>query len=146
MRRFMETVQTLNEAARMLFFLRNTTDPERDLGRGFSCHVDGWRKTPEHNPSALRKPLQDPDTKLWCVDPELGLSSFACWDEPSFARAMKEIEIYAVEPEIAVFRSMDYDLHAGADGEDVFRDGEFVGFIEWGSSWTDLLTVVEDSA
>ena len=124
---------------RHIYFLRNTMDPERDLERGFSSHIDGWRKTPEQNPSAIRKPVQDPHTKLWCVDPELGLSSFACWDESSFEKAMMHIEPYAVEDKIAVFQSINYDLGAGADGEDVFRDGEFLGWIEWGSKWEDLL-------
>ena len=112
----------LCEAANSLFFLRNTLDPERDLERGFSCHIDGWRKTPDDHipPHALRAPVQDPHTRLWCVDPEPGLSSFACWDEPSFKKAMQDIDIYVVEPRIAVFRSSDYERHAGADGEDVF--------------------------
>ena len=127
-----------------LFFLRVTMDPDRDLHRDFSCHVDDWRKEPEHNLKKSQKALQDPDTKLWCINPELGLSAFACHDEPSFVKAMKRLEIYAPE-RVAVFRSNDYDLNAGHDDEDVFRDGEFIDWIDWDGTWNDLLDLVNVS-
>jgi hypothetical protein len=64
------------------FFIRVTKDPQGDLERGFSCQAGCWTDNLEdalewqEREGALVKPQQDPKTKGWCYDPELGISSF----------------------------------------------------------------------
>jgi hypothetical protein len=119
-----------------MFFLRQTKHPEEDIIRNFSCHV--WKtsldeaKDFQKREGALTAPKQDPKTKLWCADPELGLSGFAFKKVPS-KDLMKKMEQYALDvSEIAVFESTDYDLKSGLDSEDVFRNAKFLGWLpDW---------------
>lgn len=47
---------------------------------------------------------------------------------------MERVHGYAAHlGQVAVFQSLDFDIGKGADGEDVFRDGEFMGFVELGA-------------
>ena len=130
----MKIVEVLN---RPIFFLRNTLDPEGDLVRGFSCHIDGWTDDQAFavqqakTKSLTGKPRQDPRTRKWCFDPEPGLSSFHFYDIPSLQKAVERIGIYAFDGELGLFTSTDYNLGVGTDGEDVFRGGEFLGFVPW---------------
>ncbi len=127
-----------------MFFLRDTRSPEVDLERGFSCNVNAWMNSEEEamayqeRHGGLTHPRYDEKIGRWCADPELGLSSFAFHDEASFNQAMAQMESYALE-NIAVFISDEYDLNAGLDGEDVFRGGSFLKYIQLDSSFADVL-------
>lgn len=131
----------LQEDQKELFFLRDTEDPLKDLERGFSCEVNSWKDSEEEaiewqsKYGALRSPLQDPKSKKWCADPERGLSSFAFWDKKSFDKAIRNIERYSSGNLPCIFKSKDYDLDSGADGEDVFRKGSFVKRMK---NWEDF--------
>jgi hypothetical protein len=120
------------------YFLRQTSDPQKDLDRGFSCQAGCWVdsyedavKWQEVNGSLI-KPQQDPITKGWCYDPELGLSSYGFNNKDTFDRAIYNISEYVHGSSVNggygvyVFKSKNFNLNAGLDGEDVFRDGELV--------------------
>jgi hypothetical protein len=134
----------------VIYFLRDTANPKTDLARGFSCHTHGWCSTEvearefQRKHGALRPPIQDPVSGNWCADPELGLSAFAFWDEASFHKAIRNIEGYALSElhGLAVFASADYDLGAGADGEDVFRNGRFLGRVSLEPEWEEALSLI----
>lgn len=125
-----------------MFFLRQTDHPTDDIARGFSCNVNGWVGSMEEavaereargGDSAFVGPaFQDPANGLWCFDPEPGLFSFGFHDERSFDMVKERIASYVYEEaqRVAVFESDDFDLDAGLDGEDVFRKGAFLFYIE----------------
>jgi hypothetical protein len=125
-----------------MFFIRNTSVPEADLKRNFSCHV--WKNTEQEAieyqkvNGALSEPKYDEYSNRWCADPELGLSSFAFNDEKSFKEAMIKMEQYAYDDKIALFTSNDYDLDAGLDSEDVFRNGKFIKYINWNTTFNEI--------
>ncbi len=129
----------------MLIFLRDTIDPQRDLERGFSCHIDGWVDTEaeawKRRSDAITDPKQDIHTGKWCADPELGLSSFACWDNKTYKKAIENL--FSNSKDFAVFVSNDYDLKSGADGEDVFRNGTFIGWANYDTRWADVKLMVD---
>ena len=97
--------------------------------------TDGWCDSEEEanairaRNGALIDPMQDPVTGKWCADPELGLSCFAFWDKRTFHIAVSHVMEYAIDDlhGIGVFTSDDFKLGVGADGEDVFRNGTFIG-------------------
>jgi hypothetical protein len=142
LRRWMQLVEAQAKkperpGAAPMYFLRDTADPDGDLQRNFSCYAGTW--TADHQEavelaktsSLLRKPLQDPKSKLWCYSPERGLSSFAFHDLASLRHAYQQVmsEFYVGGGDkVAVFTSREYELRAGADGEDVFRNGRFIGY------------------
>lgn len=147
-----------NESNPELYFLRATIDPEADLDRNFSCVYNAWVDTEKDIPGAiedaypdgdsnLRPPRQDPNTGWWCWDPEIGLSSFAFHDESGFEKAKRSIYPYGKHlSELAVFSSNNYALQAGADGEDVFWNGRFVGWINQESSYSEFCSRYEKNA
>ncbi|GIV44005.1 MAG: hypothetical protein KatS3mg035_1128 [Bacteroidia bacterium] len=134
--------EELSKIKQEMYFIRNTSAPEADLKRNFSCHV--WKQTEQEAieyqkaHGALTKPKYDEYSNRWCADPELGLSSFAFNDEKSFKEAMVKIEQYAYDDKIALFISNDYDLDAGLDGEDVFRNGRFIKYINWNTTFNEI--------
>ena len=128
-----------------LYFLRDTSSPNEDLIRNFSCNVNAWLDNEQEAidyqriHGGLDTPKQDPKTKLWCADPELGLSSFSFYDETSFNEALKNIEPYInYKNKIAVFVSDEYELGAGLDGEDTFKNGKFLGYIIEPYTWENV--------
>lgn len=131
-------------ANKELLFLRETNNPEADLQRGFSCHIDGWfenledAKEWQKTHGALSEPRQDPWNKKWCADPELGLSSFAVWDKPTFEKAISNLISEGATDKVAVFSSQNYELQVGADGEDIFRSGKFIGYIGLETSYEEF--------
>lgn len=138
---------------RRIFFVRGTLDPHADLIRNFSCVYNAWvddedeieaaiSDTYPDDRSHLLPPRQDPNTGEWCWEPEGGLSSFSFSDEETFKEAMRKVTEYARHlGEVAVFSSEDYDLNAGADGEDLFRNGVFVGWLPLDASYSDFLSM-----
>ena len=88
----------------------------------------------------MSEPKYDEYSNRWCADPELGLSSFYFDDEESFKKAMTRMEQYAFDDKIALFTSNDYDIGAGLDGEDVFRNGELIKYINWNTSYYEAIS------
>lgn len=136
-----------------MFFLRATLDPEGDITRGFSGVYNSWVSDYEDIAEALEEcypdgdegllpPRQDPVTGDWCWDPESGLSAFAFHDESTFRQAMDRVTSYGRHiGEVGVFVSEDYELRSGADGEDLFRPGAFVGWLRLEASYEDFLRI-----
>lgn len=150
-RHYINLIEAYTESRTTMFFLRDTSDPERDLRRGFSCEVNSWfsheddAKECAERHSASEGHRQDPETGMWCGSPEPGLSSYAFNDESSFARAMDAIGEYLSQDRVAIFQSSEYDLGAGADGEDCFRNGRFVGWLDLEdgyATWDDFQRTV----
>ncbi|MFA5490204.1 MAG: hypothetical protein WC284_13460 [Candidimonas sp.] len=116
-----------------MFFLRDTTDPYGDAKRGFSCVVNSWFDSKDECVEWQKKHFIGRDPKdwngKWCGDPENGLSGYAFNDRNSFLKALKNIQSYISSNRLAIFQSNDYDIAAGADGEDVFRNSKFVKWI-----------------
>lgn len=125
-------------ASKPLLFIRDTKDPEGDVKRNFSCYSGSWVDSEEealnmqHESSALTSPKQDPKTGLWCYDPEFGLSGYCVLDENNYEKAIHSL--YSshgyVGGKLAVFASSNYYLGGGADGEDVFSDANFLGWVD----------------
>lgn len=121
----------------ILFFLRDTKNPEEDVIRNFSCVVGSWVGSKkeaidiqqnEMGGGVLNRPKQDPFTKLWCYDPEVGLSGYAIIDEDKYENDISlffSIHGLTEEDELALFSSGDYDLGSGSDGEDCFRNATY---------------------
>lgn len=138
-------------ASDQIFFLRDTKNPHNDLVRGFSGYHGTWFDSKEeaidyqiYNPS-ITPPKQDPITGKWCGSPELGLSSLAFRDENTFNKAIERlINNWGATEKIAVFISDDYDLNAGADGEDVFRNGDFLFYIDINCTYSQFLEKLEE--
>jgi len=126
-----------------MLFLRHTRDPEGDILRGWSGHACCWYAT-EAEALAHRarnhtgEPRRDPVSGAWNADPETGLSGYGFDGEASFGRAMLHARGYAEAEGVEVFESSDYDLGAGADGEDCFRDARHLGRIGHGAAWEDV--------
>ena len=132
----------LKESKNEIFFIRDTQSPKEDAERNFSCYAGAWvdleqealSRQNERPGQFLQKPKQDPETRKWCYDPELGLSGYAVKDEKEFNEAYAILGEYGAV-KVALFISGDYDLGAGADGEDIFRDAKFIKYI---SSWEGI--------
>ena len=125
-------------------FLRDTQDPISDIKRGFSCNVNSWFDTLEdalfykNKHGALGNPKEDPISKKWCADPELGLSGFGFYDEKSFNEAISKIKNYNQSGKIALFIASEYYLDSGLDGEDVFVPNKFLKFITLDTKYNEL--------
>ena len=130
------------------FFLRNTNNPEADLKRGWSCNVNSWVDSEEDaiefqkRNGSISKPKFDKLRNKWCADPELGLSSFSFYDEDSFKHAILKMEEYAHEGKIGLFISNDYILDVGLDSEDIFKSGKFLDYIDFETTYDDILKKV----
>lgn len=81
---------------------------------------------------------KDPVSNKWCADPELGLSSFGFDDEKTYVDAIERMKYYNDTDKIALFKSYDYSIGSGLDGEDVFRNGTFIRFISVNSKFEDI--------
>lgn len=129
------------------YFFRITSDSEGDVERGFSCNVNSWfdnyedAKDYENRHGALSSPKQDPKTKKWCADPELGLSGFGFHDGLSMHEARVAVSAYGDDffiglvgkdyaKQIGVFSAKKFWLKAGLDGEDVFEPDKFLGYYD----------------
>ncbi|SOC21568.1 hypothetical protein [Thalassospira xiamenensis] len=134
-----------------MLFLRATIAPEDDVIRNFSGVYNAWvsrvseiaeaiSETYPDGAAHLLPPRQDPVTGDWCWEPEAGLSGFGFDDEASFTEAMNKVMPYAQHiGSIAVFHSGDYDSGKGVDGEDLFRDAEYLGQVELDISYAELI-------
>jgi hypothetical protein len=119
------------------YFLRQTSDPDADLRRGFSGNVNSWFEDYadaadfQNRHGALSPPRQDPITHLWCADPEVGLSGFFL--NADGVSAIRRYSTFEDLRDVAIFESLDYDRGVGLDGEDVFRAARF---LDWYPAFT----------
>ena len=132
------------------FFIRDTKNPEDDIIRNFSCHTNAWFKDKEtairysKEEGSLIEPKQDPKSRYWCGDPELGLSGFKIDNKKDYDSAIyKLIYMYGALDDICVFMSSDYDLDAGADSEDVFRNAKFLFRINAETTYDEYIKRLE---
>ncbi len=130
-----------------MFFVRATLDPEADLKRGFSGVYNAWCDNLSDIPDAIEDctevnlptPRQDPVTGWWCWQWEDGLSSFALDDEATFKQAMDRVLSYGEHLGcVALFEADDFDIGKGSDREDLFRDGRFLGWLEFTATFEDV--------
>jgi hypothetical protein len=124
-----------------MYFLRWTNSAENDLVRNFSGHMQAWFDTKEEAVSDAKEHggsvKYDPINMEWNSDAEWGLSAygFSINDEKSFHEAVaniidiKDFHHDLRSQDLYLFRSYNYELGQGFDGEDCFRDGEIISHI-----------------
>lgn len=142
-----------------VLFLRWTTDPLEDIKRNFSGHLQAWFDTEEealedieaqYGENSDIKPKYDPINQMWNSDPEWGLSGYGLKDEQGFNLAMesiREISWFHKEDrqqDLAVFKSKNFQNGTGFDGEDLFKDAIFIGFLEDTSTYDDFLKLIKN--
>ncbi len=131
-------------------FFRKTLHPLEDLKRNWSCHQGGWFQTEEEAVNfyknedghlvGLMPPKKDDSRDMWCGLPEDGLSGFVIRNEDDYEKYLDIlVNEYRAKNSIAVFESSDYDLGNGSDGEDLFRGGTFLFFLDINSTYHDYL-------
>jgi len=123
-------------------FFRDTENPIADLERGLSCnfaeleYTDDYKEAIELNKKYTTwgiKPFWDNYQKKYCIDPERGLSSY-CFEDNIEDFKHNLNSLYGVSgacrDKLAIFKSNDYTLQGGWDDEDLFRNGEFLGWFD----------------
>lgn len=81
-------------------------------------------------------PRKDITTGMWSSEPEWGLSAYGFDDEKTFNDAMNEIKEIAWHHKdnnhqnLILFRSKEYIIGDGFDGEDVFKNPDKYWYIE----------------
>ena len=122
-----------------MYFLRWTDDANGDIKRNFSGHMQAWFDTEKEAMDDYNEriadgkyvpypPKKDFATGMWNSEPEWGLSGYGFNDEKSFNIAMNEIKDISwhhkdsLQQELVLFKSLNYILGDGFDGEDVFRN------------------------
>lgn len=149
----------IKESKSVSYFLRWTDDPNSDIKRNFSGHLQAWHENEE---DAMRDynerisnghhvpypPRKDVTTGMWNSEPEWGLSGYHFKDEKSFHQAMSEINDIAWyhkesrQQDLVVFKSSNYILGDGFDGEDVFRDAEKFWYIESDMDYHQVMKII----
>lgn len=136
-------------------FLRWSSSPEDDIKRNFSGHMQAWVDTEEEawkrrneeekdGRNFLYEPKYDSITGMWNYDPEWGISGYNFKDEKSFNKAMTEIEEIAWHhkdnnnQELCLFTASEINYNSGYDGEDLFRDIEFISYIDEDITYDDI--------
>jgi len=118
-------------------FFRKSRNPKNDLIRNFSCYHNAYFDEYEDalkyfkTEATFSQPItQDPITKKWCGHVESGLSGYIVRNEEEFDFILNELKIFYPHlqdiEEISVFKSNDYYLEDGSDGEDTFRNAEYL--------------------
>lgn len=143
-----------------MYFLRWTSSPEDDIRRNFSGHMQAWYNTKEeaytdYNEAKAdgryleSEPKEDPVSGMWNADPEWGLSGYGFNDEESFITGIREITDIAWHHEdynsqkLYIFKSLNYQLGNGFDGEDVFKDTIKYWPINKNITFKDVLKLIE---
>lgn len=140
------------------YFLRWTSDTESDIKRNFSGNMQAWFDTEKEamddyneriaNNYVPYPPQKDITTGMWNSEPEWGLSGYEFHDEKTFNTAMSEIDDIAwhhsenLQQDLVVFRSSNYKLGDGFDGEDVFRDADMYWYIEPNMNYNDVVGII----
>ena len=141
------------------YFLRWTSNASSDIKRNFSGHMQAWFDTEKEAMDDYNErivdgkyvpypPKKDITTDMWNSEPEWGLSGYEFHDEKSFNNAMKEINDIAwhhrdgLNQDLYVFKSDNYILGNGFDGEDVFKDAKTVWNIEPHMNYSEVMKIV----
>jgi hypothetical protein len=131
-------------------FFRKSRNPQYDLIRNFSCYhdayFDDYIDALKHfeTESTFSQPIaQDPITKKWCGHVESGLSGYIVGNEEDFNFALDELTGFYPHlqdiKEISVFISDDYYLEDGSDGEDTFKNAEYLFNIPLNISYNEYV-------
>lgn len=141
------------------YFLRWTSDAGSDIKRNFSGHMQAWFNTEKEAMDDYNEriaddkyvpypPQKDITTGMWNSEPEWGLSGYEFHDEKNFNNAMSEINNIAwhhndnLQQDLVVFRSSNYKIGDGFDGEDVFRDADMYWYIEPNMNYNDIVGII----
>jgi len=143
------------------YFLRWTSDPQGDLRRNWSGHLQAWFNSEEEafkdyknrvekgHQSADNKPKQDPNTGDWNAEPEWGISAYAFNNKKTFEIAKNQIdEIGWFHQEgrgqyLVLFKSNNWQSQMGWDGEDLFKDGIIVGYLDKNATFEDVNDLIQ---
>jgi hypothetical protein len=142
-----------------MLFLRWTDSPENDIERNFSGHMQAWYDTYDEAMADYEKrksegaylesePKEDPVSGMWNSDPEWGLSGYGFNNEETFNKALDEITDIAWHhkdnnsQDLYLFRSSNYILGNGFDGEDTFRDADRFWYINDSISFDDIQQII----
>lgn len=120
------------------YFLRITDNPTADIERNFSCNTNAWfeeiedaieYQESENINSEIKK---DTVNNLFCANIEDGLSGFVIENEIGFRNIINKLKsVYGISlTDIAVFKSKNYKLNSGTDGEDLFKDADFLFYLK----------------
>lgn len=141
------------------YFLRWTSDAYNDVERNFSGHMQAWFDTEKEAMNDYNEritdgkyvaypPQKDITTGMWNSEPEWGLSGYEFHDKETFNKAISEINDIAwyhsenLQQDLVVFRSSNYKLGDGFDGEDVFRDADTYWYIEPNMNYSDVVNII----
>lgn len=141
-------------------FLRWSSSPEDDVKRNFSGHMQAWVDTEEEawkrreeeerdGKTFLYEPKYDSITGMWNYDPEWGISGYVFKDEESFNNAMESIEEIAWHhkdnnsQDLCLFTASEVSYDSGYDGEDLFRDIEFISYVDEDMTYDDIKKLLE---
>jgi len=152
---------TINEQVNrpQSYFLRWTSDPDNDLKRNFSGHMQAWFDTEKEAMADYKErtsdgnyvpytPKKDITTGMWNSEPEWGLSGYEFHDENTFNKAMSEINEIAwhhsenLQQDLIIFRSSNYKIGDGFDGEDVFKDADMFWYIEPNTNYNEVMSTI----
>ena len=120
------------------YFLRITDDPNSDIERNFSCNANVWFEEIEdaieyqESENINTEIKKDIVNNLFCANIEDGLSGFVIEDEIDFRTIINKLKsVYGISvTDIAVFKSKNYKLNSGSDGEDLFKDADFLFYLK----------------
>ena len=149
-----------------MFFLRWTSDPDADVIRNFSGHMQAWYETKddafqdynnrlEDGRFVPYPPREDKQTGMWNSEPEWGLSGCGFDSQAAFTRAISDIKDIAwhhkdaLKQELYVFKSDFFKMGDGFDGEDVFKDATVFKQVDENITFEqvmDMFTQKEDYA
>jgi len=142
-----------NEKNTEIFF-RKSRNPKNDLIRNFSCYHNAYFDNYDDafkyfkTEATFSQPItQDPITKKWCGHVESGLSGYIVRNEEDFDFAIDELTRFYPHlqdiGEISVFMSNDYYLEDGSDGEDTFKNAEYLFNIPLDISYSTYLKLID---
>ncbi len=144
----------------MYYFLRWTNNPNDDIKRNFSGHMQAWFNTKQEAFDDYEKekakgrdlpfePKQDPVSGMWNSDPEWGISGYLFNSENMYNQAMEQIMEIAWHhqenngQDLALFSAEQIGDSQGYDGEELFRNLTFLGYIEPGAKYQEALNRIK---
>lgn len=141
------------------YFLRWTNSPQDDVKRNFSGHMQCWVNTEEECWSARKRegnrqyefdPKKDPVSGMWNYDPEWGISGYLFFDEKTFNESINKINDISwyhnddLNQDLALFKSYELGDINGYDGEELFRNIEFISYIDSDISYNDICEIISN--
>ena len=151
--------ENVNKPYSYFFFFLN--DAGADVRRNFSGHMQAWFDTEKEAMDDYNErisdgkyipypPKKDITNGMWNSEPEWGLSGYGFRDEETFNNSMEEINDIAwhhsenLQQDLIVFRSSNFILGDGFDGEDVFRDADKYWYIEPDMNYNDVMNIIKN--